>query len=426
MNRLCFCMFFMMFLLSGSMSCQFYSQSDKQFMNAERHFKELESILKHDSAMLWGINMYGPTMFVDPESRMIVANRQDKNGLLKKNGNVYFGFLPDEYNIANTALTFSDELWTCVSRMDFDNDIERNLLLVHESWHRVQNEIGVLSVMSNNTHLENVEAAILLKMEMIALNHALMNDGDNNDLVNALTIRMIRQEKYPNNNEDEYECHEGLAEYTALKVLANDDKNYILMKAILLNKIENALGYDTYTHSFAYVTGPAYGFILDEISSNWKNDVMSGSTMNDILLNIVDINTDIDKDAFISNLVECYNIEVFINNEYERLTSLKQDANIMRRKFDTSPSLYIKNNGVNFTYNPNERVIPYDNLGNIYKSMRLSGDFGVVETNDGVLVTSDWSYFVLPYNEDNNYHLDLNETYYIKKINKDRFEIISK
>ena len=240
MNRLCFCMFFMMFLLSGSMSCQSYSQSDKLFMNAERHFKELESILKHDSAMLWGINMYGPTMFVDPESRMIVANRQDKNGLLKKNGNVYLGFLPDEYNIANTALTFSDELWTCVSRMDFDNDIERNLLLVHESWHRVQNEIGVLSVMSNNTHLENVEAAILLKMEMIALNHALMNDGDNNDLVNALTIRMIRQEKYPNNNEDEYECHEGLAEYTALKVLANDDKNYILMKAILLNKIENA------------------------------------------------------------------------------------------------------------------------------------------------------------------------------------------
>lgn len=289
MNRLCFCMFFMMFLLSGTMSCQSYSQSDKQFMNAERHFKELESILKHDSAMLWGIKMYGPTMFVDPESRMIVANRQDKNGLLKKNGNVYLGFLPDEYNIANTALTFSDELWTCVSRMDFDNDIERNLLLVHESWHRVQNEIGVLSVMSNNTHLENVEAAILLKMEMIALNHALMNDGDNNDLVNALTIRMIRQEKYPNNNEDEYECHEGLAEYTALKVLANDDKNYILMKAILLNKIENALGYDTYTHSFAYVTGPAYGFILDEISSNWKNDVMSGSTMNDILLNIVDI-----------------------------------------------------------------------------------------------------------------------------------------
>ncbi|MBQ3594352.1 MAG: hypothetical protein II981_02960 [Bacteroidales bacterium] len=56
----------------------------------------------------------------------------------------------------------------------------------------------------------------------------------------------------------------------------------------------------------------------------------------------------------------------------------------------------------------------------------MSGDFGVVETNDGVLVTSDWSYFVLPYNEDNNYHLDLNETYYIKKINKDRFEIISK
>ena len=42
------------------------------------------------------------------------------------------------------------------------------------------------------------------------------------------------------------------------------------------------------------------------------------------------------------------------------------------------------------------------------------------------MLPSDWSYFVLPYNEDNNYHLDLNETYYIKKINKDRFEIISK
>ena len=73
--------------------------------------------------------------------------------------------------------------------------------------------------MSNNIHLEEVDAAILMKLELLALNHVLLSDNincDNKDLSNALRIRKIRQEKYKSHNENEYECHEGLAEYTAL------------------------------------------------------------------------------------------------------------------------------------------------------------------------------------------------------------------
>lgn len=420
------CSFFMIINL---LACQnSMMPSDKQIKMAEVYFSKLRDLLSHDSADLWGVDLYGPTMFVLPDNRMIIANQQDKDSLLIKRGKVFYGFLPEEYNIANTALTFSNELWTCVSRMDFKTDMERNLLLVHESWHRIQNEIGIQAVMSNNIHLEEVDAAILMKLELLALNHVLLSDNincDNKDLSNALRIRKIRQEKYKSHNENEYECHEGLAEYTALKVLANNAINHKIVNAIILNKIENALKNDTYTHSYAYVTGPAYGFILDEISSDWKNEVMSGVTMNEILLKNVNLDNTDEPSIFLEEITKYYDSEDFINKEYERLNLLKQEEQAMKDKFKDSQLLYIRNNGVNFTYNPNEKVIMFDGLGTIYKSMRLSGDFGTVETNDGIIVTSDWRYFILPYNEDTANNLNLSETYHIKKVDDNKFELVS-
>ena len=41
-----------------------------------------------------------------------------------------------------------------------------------------------------------------------------------------------------------------------------------------------------------------------------------------------------------------------------------------------------------------EPLITFDSTGVIYKTMRITGDFGILEATDGILRTNDWQYFV--------------------------------
>lgn len=113
-------------------------------MLAEKYFSELKEILDIDNGNLWGINLYGPIMFVDPETREVIANKQTKDSSFTKKGNVYYGVLPKEINIANTARDYKDELWTFVKwNNNLLSETERNILLIHECWHRIQSQIGL-------------------------------------------------------------------------------------------------------------------------------------------------------------------------------------------------------------------------------------------------------------------------------------------
>ena len=50
------------------------------------------------------------------------------------------------------------------------------------------------------------------------------------------------------------------------------------------------------------------------------------------------------------------------------------------------------------SFDPNS-IIPLENIGNIYKSVRLVDDWGILESknNGAVLITEDWKYVILPF-----------------------------
>src|ERR1041384_2799843 len=53
---------------------------------------------------LWNLDLYGPILLVDRESRMSYANLADSAGTLKASGAVYTGVLPKTVNISNASL----------------------------------------------------------------------------------------------------------------------------------------------------------------------------------------------------------------------------------------------------------------------------------------------------------------------------------
>lgn len=63
---------------------------------ARRYFANAHLLCSADNGKLWGVSLCGPIMFVDPQSRSIVASEGDTKGALTARDGVFVGALPSE------------------------------------------------------------------------------------------------------------------------------------------------------------------------------------------------------------------------------------------------------------------------------------------------------------------------------------------
>lgn len=61
---------------------------------AQKYFNDAKQISDNDGGKLWGKPLYGPMMFVDRETREVIANQADAEGKLAAKDPVYVGTLP--------------------------------------------------------------------------------------------------------------------------------------------------------------------------------------------------------------------------------------------------------------------------------------------------------------------------------------------
>ncbi|HZJ00036.1 MAG TPA: hypothetical protein VFD22_05205, partial [Gemmatimonadaceae bacterium] len=99
---------------------------------ARSYFKELRDLGAADGGKLWGRQVSGPMLLVDPDARVVVANEADVKGLLHNESGVWIGKLPPEMNPANTSVEFGGKHWSMVMWPVSDNRYARRRLLMHE------------------------------------------------------------------------------------------------------------------------------------------------------------------------------------------------------------------------------------------------------------------------------------------------------
>jgi hypothetical protein len=366
---------------------------------ARQYFDDLKKISDADSGRFWGVPLYGPTLFVDPDSRVIVANQSDKNGQLMADNGIYRGTLEPSVNISNTAIEWSGTLWTMVSWNAISNTdpYDRAKLLIHESWHRVQNEIGIPSTVTANVHLDEMNGRIYLVLEFRALVRALLakEPTEQKDAIgDALTFRHYRQSLFTNNNENAFERHEGMAEYTGLKLCGLPDS---LLSRVAAKKLQLGESNDGFANSFAYLTGPALGLLLDCHTSDWRGKVRKGANLPDLLAAAVNYRSPSDNEQ-LQKAAELagtkYEAAKLIASETAQTQQQGQIVDAFRNRLLSEGRLIIPNINVNFSYDPREKLVSLDTTGVICKTMRLTGDFGILEVTNGILRTNDWQYFI--------------------------------
>jgi hypothetical protein len=191
---------------------------------AASHMEELQSIVDEDGGKLWGVPLSGQVMFVDPNSRAMVTNSNEgpEASKLQSQGSLYAGTLAAELPIANTTVHWDGKEWVMVMLPLPTSRLDRRVLMVHESWHRIQGKIPIAASGDANSHLNSLNARITLQMEWLALAMALESAGDlqRQSIRDAILFRTLRRSLSPNSDigENRMELHEGLAEYTGIRL----------------------------------------------------------------------------------------------------------------------------------------------------------------------------------------------------------------
>ena len=349
---------------------------------ARSYFKELKDLGAADGGKLWGRQVAGPMLLVDAEARVAVGNEPDRNGLLHNENGVWIGKLPPEMNPANTSVNFGGKHWSMVMWPVSDNRYARRRLLMHESFHRIQDSLGVPGTDRSNAHLATAEGRIWTRLEWRALTEAVLRNGSQRRqaIVDALTFRARRRAQFREATEDErqLELSEGLAEYTGLMLSGLPRSALNDRVAVQLAQSEPQ---ESLVRSFAYASGPAYALLLDESGKPWRKRVKPSTDLSEMVRDAYGIGPV--KTATAESLIDRYTGARMVADERAREEKRLANEARLRSIFVTGPRLRLPMAGsFSFSFNPNG-AIPIQGIGTVYETSRITDNWGVLEVESG-------------------------------------------
>jgi hypothetical protein len=348
---------------------------------ARQYFAELRHLGELDGGRLWGIHVDGPLFFVDPQSSEIVANMPDSAQQWKSVNGVWVGKLSPDQSPANTSIQWAGRKWSMVMWPVSDDRYNRGRLLMHESFHRIQSQLGFVAGDVANAHLATAEGRIWTRLEWRALVEALLRSGAERKqaLTDALTFRARRQSRFPSAAEEErqLEMNEGLAEYTGYRLSGLPQS---ALNDRVAARLANAESQDSYSRSFAYVSGPAYGLLLDGSGKSWRRNLGKKGNLSALAARAYGIDH-IDPATADSRVVR-YAATRMMAEERDRETDrLAREAKWRAKLIDGATVTVPVGSKFNYSFDPNGAT-PLD-VGTVYEQSRITDEWGILTVSSG-------------------------------------------
>lgn len=355
--------------------------------SARRACAELEAAAMADGGKLWGVELIGPVLFVDPATHDAVANQPDEQSKLAEKDGVFVGTLPAEIGVANTATDWAGVRWTMVMWPLPDNHYARARLLLHECFHRIQPQLNHGGGDALNLQLDTQQGRYWLRLEFRALAEALIRARElrQRSIEDALLFRARRRELFPDagTNESAFERNEGLAEYTGLRLCGYPEWVLADRAAQKLEKDESAA---SFVRSFAYATGPAYGVLLDERSPEWRRAIDPKTDLAALLARALSWKAPGDLAAEADKRAARYDgVEVLADEQRRAAERSATDAR-NRALFVDGPLLVLPFVKMGYTFDFNA-ITPLGDAGSVYRTVQVSDEWGILDVKDGALIT---------------------------------------
>jgi hypothetical protein len=355
---------------------------------AKAAFAEAEAVSNKEGGRLWGKKLYGGLFFVDPETRAVVANESDLEGVLHPTNGVYVGTLPQEIIISNAPVEWQGKRWTMLMWPTIPTDpIDRRITFAHELFHRIQPELGLMAPDSLNLQLDTPEGRLWLQLEWRALAAALVEQGpaQSQAIRDALAFRSHRHELYAGSEltEASLEIAEGVPEYTGT-IAGEPDRDSARWRAI--GKLIDPDQSITFVRSFAYTSGPPYGLLLDQRLPGWRTKLSAQSDLSALLASTLAPHAAVSAEARAS----FYGAVVIRVAEAERAHKAEAAKARYRARLVEGPTLLLPGGRkFAFSFNPST-LVSLGDANTVYPTFHATAEWGTLDVTDGVLVPTDF------------------------------------
>jgi hypothetical protein len=359
------------------------AQVDQQ--RAAQFFKEAQALCERDGGRLWGVSICMPMVIGDARTQTF-ATSQPPPDVPR----------PKLIGILNGPIQWGETMWAAVSWDTIANwpARTRGEVFLHESFHIIQLSKGIAApdrarigpnTRSENEHLDAVDGRYWLRLEWRALAHALRESGELRvqAVREALAFRQARHTRYPDHVVSEYalDMNEGLASYTQTVLAAPSGADAIARALELLAAAEDG---ESFVRTFSYTSGPAYGLLLDAASPGWPRRMGVSDEPAVLLMRALGVQPAADVGAAAMR----YGGAELRAAEEQRQQQRQARIAELRRLFVDGPVLLMPGGGGGYTDSRGAVVIP--DVGTIYfGDYRIKGEWGALEADNGVLVSSD-------------------------------------
>jgi len=182
------------------------------------------------------------------------------------------------------------------------------------------------------------------------------------------------------------EMHEGLAEYTGVNLSGNPNPNQYLIEG----NLKEAASKQTFVRSFAYGSGPAYGVLLDETKTNWRQNLKKEDDLGDVLQETLRIKQRQETKLAAAQRAKIYDGDKLQASETARENNRQKLVTAYRAKLVDGPLLAIPLQKMNMQFNPGN-LLPLDSLGTVYPYIRVVDVWGILTVSEGALMNPTFS-----------------------------------
>ncbi len=352
---------------------------------AAAYFAEAARLCEREGGRTWGISLCGPIVIADPVTKAIATNQPPPAAPR-----------PAALGFANAAMKWGDTRWTTLvwQHLTASDTATRRIILLHELFHRVQPQLGLLLPEPANDHLDTFAGRYWLQLEWRALARALGTSGDDRiaALRDAVAFRLARHREFPAAAENErvLVINEGLPQYTGTVAVFPDPGE---AAASVVGQLARSEESATFVRTFAYGSGAAYGVLLDGWSPGWTRSFTSSSDLIRLVDSAAGIPATAEAGAGAEAAAARYGGKELRASEERRDAEQRARVAAFRGRFVDGPVLSLpRGRSASFVTNG---MTPIPGAGTIYPTYRTTTDWGSLVA-DHVLLSADGASLRLP------------------------------
>ena len=347
---------------------------------AEQYFKEARTLCAREGGRLWGVSLCGPIAVADPVTKSVATSEPAPAATP-----------PAMLGFANAALDWGGTRWTIVAWPLIPQDEQRRArLFMHELFHRVQPQLGLLPAGRENPHLDTIDGRYWIQLEWRALAAALRQEGARHTsaIADALAFRQARRAAFPDAAESErvLEISEGLAQYTGTVIAAGTTAAAVKDAIDQLAEVETNA---TFIRTFPYPSGAAYGLLLDVWAPGWRRTIKATDDLGVMIATAAKVSASLDVEA----AAQQYGGADLRASEVKRDADRQVRIADLRRRFVDGPVLVLPPPRTSAVTTSGMTPIP--GAGTLYPSFRATADWGSLEAAEA-LVAPDRSSIRVP------------------------------